>query len=46
MFEIDEESGQMKAAEEFAMPSCEELKSLEVWGNWLPIILKAGRITH
>jgi len=36
----------MKPAEEFAMPSTEELKSLEAWGHLFPIILKAGRTTH
>ena len=46
LFEIDEETSELKWAEEFPMPGCEELKSLEVWGNFFPIILKAGRTTH
>jgi|TARA_B110000503_G_C7016014_1_gene357766 radial spoke head protein 4A len=46
MYEMDEETSEMKMAEEFAMPGCEELKSFEAWGNWLPIILKGGRTTH
>lgn len=36
----------MKFVDEFAMPSPEELKALENWGNLYPIILKAGRCTH
>lgn len=46
LFEIDEETNEMKYAEEFAMPPLEELKSLEAWGNLHSIILKAGRVTH
>lgn len=46
LFEIDEETNEMKFAEEFAMPPTDELKSLETWGNLHPIILKAGRTTH
>jgi radial spoke head protein 4A len=46
LFEMDEETSEMKFSEEFAMPGTEELKSLEVWGNLHPIILKAGRTTH
>ena len=46
LFEMDEETNEMKFAEEFAMPGTEELKSLEVWGNLHPVILKAGRTTH
>jgi hypothetical protein len=30
---MDEETGKMKFAEEFSVPSTEELKSLEAWGN-------------
>lgn len=36
----------MKFAEEFAVPSTEELKSLEAWGNTQASILKVGRTTH
>lgn len=46
LFEIDEETNEMKYSEEFAMPSTDELKSMETWGNLHPIILKAGRTTH
>jgi hypothetical protein len=30
---MDEETNRMKLAEEFSLPSTEELKSIEVWGN-------------
>ena len=43
---LDEETNEVKFAEEFAMPKTEELKSLESWSNMHPIILKAGRTTH
>lgn len=46
LFEIDEETNEMKYAEEFAMPGTDELKSMETWGNLHPIILKAGRCSH
>lgn len=46
LFEIDEETNEMKFAEEFAIPGTEELKSYEAWGNLHPVILKAGRTTH
>jgi len=46
IFEIDEETNEMKLAEEFAMPSTEELKSLEAWGHKQQILLKAGRCSH
>jgi len=46
MFEIDDETNEMKFAEDFVMPSTDELKSLETWGNLCPMILKAGRTTH
>lgn len=46
LFELDEETNLMKFAEEFAMPSTEELKSLEAWSNVAPSILKNGRTTH
>jgi hypothetical protein len=38
-YEIDEETQQMRFAEEFALPGTEELKSLEVWGNVNALIL-------
>ena len=43
---MDEETGVMKFAEEFNMPSTEDLKSLETWANVSPSILKVGRTTH
>ncbi len=46
LHEIDEETGQMKFAEDFTLPSTEELKSLEVWGNVQASILKVGRTSH
>jgi len=46
LYEIDEETQEVKLAEEFAMPGTEELKSLEIWGHKYPILLKAGRCTH
>ena len=36
----------MKFAEEFAMPSTQELQSLENWSNLSPTLLKIGRTTH
>jgi radial spoke head protein 4A len=38
-YEIDEETQQMRFAEDFALPGTEELKSLEVWGNVNALIL-------
>jgi len=46
MLEIDDETNEIKFAEEFAFPSVDELKSLETWGNVHPIILNAGRTKH
>lgn len=46
LFEIDEESGEMKFAEEFTMPGTDDLKLIEKWGNLHPLILKCGRCTH
>jgi radial spoke head protein 4A len=46
LYEIDEETNEVKPAEEFAMPGTEELKSLEIWGHKHPILLKAGRCSH
>lgn len=46
IFEVEEDSGDMKMAEEPASLPCEELEKFENWGNFLPIILKAGRTTH
>jgi len=46
IFEMDEESGQMKYAEEQPELNTETLKSLENWCSVDPIILKVGRCTH
>ena len=43
---MDEETQEMKASEEFALPGPEEMKSLEAWGHRHPNILKVGRCTH
>ena len=45
-YEIDEDSGEVKPAEEFAVPGTEDLKSLESWAHKNPIILKVGRCSH
>ena len=46
LYEVDEETNVEKFAEEFPIPSTEELKSLETWGHRHPNILKAGRCSH
>jgi radial spoke head protein 4A len=46
LYEIDEETQEIKPAEEFALPGCDELKNLEAWGHRHPNILKAGRCSH
>ena len=46
MFEIDEETGEEKFAEEQPDTSTEPLKNPENWSHYHPIILKAGRCTH
>lgn len=46
LFEMDDESGEMKFAEEFVMPGTDELKGIEIWGNLHSCLLKAGRCTH
>jgi len=32
-YEVDEETNEIKEAEEYALPGTEELKSLEAWGH-------------
>jgi len=44
--EVEGQAAERRFAEEFAMLSPEELKSLEAWGNSHPIILGTGRTTH
>ena len=46
LYEMDEETNKMKMAEEFAIPSTEELNNLEAWGNTQASILNAGRTVH
>jgi radial spoke head protein 4A len=46
LFEMDEESGEMKFSEEFAIAGTDDLKNLESWVNLHPGLLKAGRCTH
>lgn len=46
LYEMDEETNQMKFTEEFALPPTEELKSTEAWGNTQANILNVGRTTH
>ena len=46
MYEVDEETQEIKMSEEFALPGTEELKSLETWGHKHPNILLAGRCSH
>jgi len=46
MFEVDEETNEVKETEEFTMPSTAELESLEAWGHKHPILLKVGRCSH
>lgn len=42
-----EEGGtaEIKLADEFTMPGADELKSLETWGNALPLIMVGGATT-
>jgi len=46
LYEIDEETGEQKVAEEPPAMGTDEMKNLENWSHLHPIILKAGRITH
>ena len=46
LFAIDEETNEVKFAEEFGFPKTEELKDIKTWANLHPIILQAGRCTH
>ena len=44
--EVENQPAERKFAEDFALPSNEELKSLEAWGNTHAILLGTGRTTH
>ena len=46
MFEIDEETGDQKFAEEAPPTSTDDLKVVENWAHAYQIILKVGRCTH
>lgn len=47
LLEQDEENeGELKYSEDFAMPNTTELNSTEKWVHHYPNILNAGRITH
>lgn len=46
LFEMDEETSEIKFAEEYQMPPVEDLRNLENWSNLLPSVLKAGRTAH
>mmetsp|Transcript_17403 Transcript_17403/g.29285 ORF Transcript_17403/g.29285 Transcript_17403/m.29285 type:complete len:333 (+) Transcript_17403:13-1011(+) len=46
IYEIDEETQEIKMAEEPPALGFEEFKSLENWAHQHPIILKAGRCSH
>lgn len=46
LFEIDEDSGEIKYAEEFELPGTGDLASLEAWGHRHPNLLKVGRCSH
>lgn len=46
MYEVDEETNEVKMAEEFALPPTGELVSMEAWGHKHPNLLKAGRCSH
>jgi len=43
---MDEDTAEMKFADEFAIPGTDDLKNLEGWGTLHPVLLKAGRCTH
>lgn len=46
MYEIDEETNQVKLAEEFEVPSTADLANPESWAHRHPNLLKAGRCSH
>ena len=46
IYELDEDTNEEKFAEEFSLPSFDELKSNEVWGHRHPNLLLAGRCSH
>lgn len=42
----DDETQEVKFAEEFVFPKTEELRDIKAWGNVHQIVLQAGRTTH
>ena len=46
LFNIDDETQEVKFSEEFAFPKTDELRDIKNWSNVHPIILNAGRCTH
>ena len=46
LFMLDDETNEVKFAEEFAMPKTGELQDIKAWSNVHQIILQAGRTTH
>lgn len=46
LYEMDEETNKMKMAEEFSVPSTEELNNLEAWGNTQASINNGGKTVH
>jgi len=45
LFALDEETNEVKFAEEFAFPKTEELRDTKAWSNVHQVILQAGRCT-
>ena len=46
LFATDEETNEVKFAEEFAFPKTDELRDIKNWSNVHQIILNAGRCSH
>lgn len=46
LFATDDETNEVKFAEEFTFPKTDELRDIKAWANVHPIILEAGRTTH
>jgi hypothetical protein len=46
LYEIDEETNEVKLSEEATIPPTSELNNLEAWSHKHPILLKAGRCSH
>ena len=46
LFAMDEDTSEVKFAEEFAFPKTDELRDVKAWSNVYPMILKVGRCDH